>query len=67
MTYDLYCDLSCRYDKYAKAKRDPADGKLKKLSSSMYMIVVVKPEENKVRVYGVGKNYTGYVTVRVTD
>ena len=33
----------------------------------MYTIRVVNPGENKVRVYGVGKNYTGYVTVKVTD
>ena len=47
--------------KSVKAKRDPADSKLKKLSSSMYKIKVVNPGENKVRVYGAGRNYTGYI------
>ena len=52
--------------KSVKAMLNPADTKLKKLSSSAYRIMVVDPEENKVRVIGAGKNYTGYVTVTVS-
>ncbi|MCR4586404.1 MAG: leucine-rich repeat protein [Lachnospiraceae bacterium] len=51
--------------KYVKLKLNPADTKLKKFGKSNYTIKVVDAANNKVRVKGAGKNYTGHIVTEV--